>query len=104
MRETTPPRHDLLDFQGDAKYSTSTRYYVEPRGIGVYGIVAIPKVNLTREQLQTLKQVYYVFDDLPVTVSENGVITVEVPAGTKIGWILSRLAIFYRLSLARRTP
>jgi hypothetical protein len=98
MVELIPPRHELLDLQGENSFPTGVNYYVEPRGIGLYGIICKPSYELNKAEIERLKLVYKVFEDIPIIVSENGVISVEVSAGTRFGWILSRLAMFYRLS------
>ena len=103
MREVSPPRHDLYDYQGEEQFPTNAKYYLEPRGVGIYGIVCLPQLRPSPKQVLQLKKIYNVFEEVPIQVAENGVITVEVPSGTKIGWILSRLAIFYRLSLVKVT-
>ena len=98
MTEMYPPRHVLEDYQGLDKYSTKTEYFIEPRGIGLYGIVFYPKIKFNKIQVEVLKQLYSAFETLNVRVSEDGGVVVEVPLGQKFGWILGRVAIFYRLA------
>lgn len=94
----TPPRHELHDLQGEKRLPTGAKWHIEPREYGKQAIVFTPTHRLDKDQVSRLRWLYSVISDHEVEVKENGVVIVVVPVGERYGWVLGKVASFYRMA------
>lgn len=95
---TTPPKHDLFDLHGEKTYPTGVKWYIDQRGFNESYLVFTPTTKLTKDQVSRLRWLYSVIRDREIKVHENGIVTVKINFGEKFGWILGKVASFYRMA------
>jgi hypothetical protein len=92
------PRYELLDLHGETAYQTGVSWCIKYNDINERVLVFTPFHKLTKDQVSRLRWLYSVITDRIIKISEEGVLTVPVSMDEKFGWILGKVASFYRMA------